>query len=229
MRAVMCYHKVGTEAAEGRWINVSSETLESHIRFFQRRGYAVVMPAEITKPGLDRAVALTFDDAFQSMLDNGMPVLKSCGVAGTIYAVSEKVGGVADWEGCNGEPLAGWDQLREAQAEGMEIGNHTATHASFRSLGRDAQIDEIARCGKRLREEGLEPKTFCLPYGHYSSEASSAIAAAGYGIGFTVEKRWVQDSDDPRLLPRFAMSFGDRLPGLLYKMFVRPMVSGRKA
>ncbi|MBL8067414.1 MAG: polysaccharide deacetylase family protein [Armatimonadetes bacterium] len=228
MRAVLCYHKVGTEAAEGRWINVSPETLAAHIRFFQRRGYAVVMPAEVARKGLDRAVALTFDDAFLSMLDNGVPVLQSCGVKATIYAVSEKVGASADWEGCHGEPLASWERLREAQSAGMEIGNHTATHASFKSLDYAAQVEEIKRCDSRLREEGLNPLTFCLPYGHYSAETSEAIRESGYDIGFTVEKRWVRDSDDPRLLPRFAMSFGDKVPGLLYKLFIRPMISSSK-
>ena len=227
MRAVLCYHKVGLEADEGRWINVSPATLSKHIEFFLRRGYKVLPAAEIGGKGVDRAISITFDDAFVSMLENGMPVMRRLNVPGTIYAVSDCVGGGAVWPGNSGEPLADWDALRQAQADGMEIGNHTATHASLKELDFEGQVAEIRRCHDRLVEERLDPKTFCLPYGHYNGETSAAIKEAGYAVGFTVEKRWVSDGDDSRLLPRFAMSYGDGLAGLLYKLYIRPRLGGR--
>ncbi|MFM9874007.1 MAG: polysaccharide deacetylase family protein [Fimbriimonadaceae bacterium] len=228
MRAVLCYHKVGLESAEGRWINIAPETLRKHIEFFQRRSYGILPAARIFDVGVDRAISLTFDDAFSSMLANGLPVLERLKVPATIYAVSDRVGQTADWEGGQGESLANWDDLREAQKRGMEIGNHTATHASFGKLDFESQVEEIHRCHERLVAEGLNPKTFCLPYGHYSAETSTAIKEAGYRIGFTVEKRYVSLKDDPCLLPRFAMSYGDSVPGLMYKLFVRPRILGNK-
>lgn len=228
MRAVLCYHKVGLESAEGRWINVAPATLAKHIEFFLRRGYGVLPAARIFDEGVDRAISLTFDDAFSSMLENGMPVLEALQVPATIYAVSDRVGLTADWKGCSGEHLANWDELREAQKRGMEIGNHSATHASFGKLDFEGQVAEIRRCHERLVEEGLNPATFCLPYGHYSKETSAAIKEAGYRVGFTVEKRQVSLADDGCLLPRFAMSYGDSVVGLMYKVFVRPKISRNK-
>ncbi len=228
MRAVLCYHKVGLESVEGRWINVAPATLEKHIEFFLWRGYGVLPAARIFDQGVDRAISLTFDDAFTSMLENGMPVLERLKVPATIYAVSERVGLTADWEGCGGESLATWDQLREAQKAGMEIGNHTATHASFHKLDMAGQIAEIRKCHERLVEEGLNPETFCLPYGHYTLETSAAILDAGYRTGFTVEKRHIRSIDDACLLPRFAMSYGDSVMGLMYKLFIRPKISGHR-
>jgi peptidoglycan/xylan/chitin deacetylase (PgdA/CDA1 family) len=227
MRAVLCYHKVGLESAEGRWINVAPETLSKHIEFFLRRGYGVLPAERIFAAGVDRAISLTFDDAFSSMLENGMPVLERLRVPATIFAVSDRVGLSANWEGGKGESLASWDELRSAEKVGMEIGNHTATHASFADLDFEGQVAEIRRCHGKLIEEGLSPKTFCLPYGHYSADTSSAIKEAGYRIGFTVEKRQISESDDACLLPRFAMSYGDSVPGLMYKLFVRPKISGK--
>lgn len=227
VRLVLCYHKVGLESVEGRWINVAPETLRKHISFFLRRGYGVLPASEIGGKGVDRAISVTFDDGFVSMLENGLPVLEALKVPATIYAVSDCVGGGANWEGNSGEPLADWSSLRYAQQVGMEIGNHTATHMSFSKLDHSGQVAEICRCHERLVAEGLDPKTFCLPYGHYTSFSSAAIAEAGYETGFTVEKRWVSDRDDRRLLPRFAMSYGDAVPGLLYKLFIRPRIQGR--
>ena len=224
MRLVLCYHKVGHESVEGRWINVSPDTLRKHIEFFKRRGFHVLPASDIFSSTLKNAISITFDDAFQSMLENGLPVLKSLSVPGTIYAVSSYVGSGADWPGNNGEPLANWDLLREAEKEGMEIGNHTATHASLRDLDKEAQVAEISRCHQQLIANGLAPKTFCLPYGHYNSNTSKAVQEAGYDVGFTVEKRWLNHNDDPRLLPRFAMSYGDGLAGLLYKLYIRPKI-----
>jgi peptidoglycan/xylan/chitin deacetylase (PgdA/CDA1 family) len=228
MRAVLCYHKVGDEREVGRWIAVSPTGLRDQVSFFLRRGYKVVRPEEIVVAGQDRVIALTFDDAFESMLVNGLPVLKELGVPATIYAIGDLVGHRAEWEGMHGEQLASWDMLREAQSAGLEIGNHSATHADFGRLDYDQQVAEIRRCDERLRAEGLEPRTLCLPFGRYGRETSKAIEEAGYGIGFTVEKRWVSRRDDPRLLPRFAMSYGDGVLTILYKMFVRPRISGSR-
>lgn len=228
MVAVLCYHKVGEEQAEGRWINISPETLASHIEFFQRRNYKVVQAASLSGKLPERSICLTFDDAYESTLANGLPVLEKLGVPATFYAVSEYVGKDSDWDGEKAAKLAGWDELKRAQKAGIEIGNHTHAHLDLSKLSQDEQVAQIEKCSWLMRECELNPETFCIPFGKYNKETSKAIEQAGFGVGFTVEKRWAKESDDRRLLPRFAMSYGDNMPALLYKLFVRPkMLMGR--
>ncbi len=222
MVAVLCYHKVGAEQQEGRWINVSPATLAAHIEFFQRRGYQVVPAEQLAGPLPPRAICLTFDDAYVSTVENGLPVLLRYAVPATFYAVTKYIGGPSAWVAPDAAPLADWCGLKHAAESGIEIGNHSHSHARFSELDQAAQQAEIEKCSWILREKGFDPRTFCLPFGAYNAESSAAIAAAGFSVGFTVEKRWVRESDNRRLLPRFAMSYGDALPQLLYKLYIRP-------
>lgn len=222
MVAVLCYHKVGSQEQEGRWINVSPQTLSAHIEFFKRRNYAVVPPIDLAKTLPKRAICLTFDDAYVSTVENGLPILLHHQVPATFYAVTKYIGGPSAWVAPDAAPLADWPELKRAAEHGIEIGNHTHSHLRLSELDRDGQRAEIEKCTWILRERGFEPQTFCLPFGAYNQESAAAIADAGFPVGFTVEKRWVRESDDRRLLPRFAMSYGDAVPQMLYKLFIRP-------
>lgn len=228
MVAILCYHKVGPEEQEGRWINVSPQTLAAHISFFKRRNYAVVPAAELAGKLPSRAICLTFDDAYVSTVENGLPVLVDHGVPATFYAVTKYVGDHSSWVAPDAAVLADWPLLQQAAGAGIEIGNHSHSHPRFGELDEGSQRREIEQCSWILREKGFEPQTFCLPYGSYNEHSASAIRSAGFNVGFTVEKRWARDRDDRALLPRFAMSFGDALPQLLYKLFIRPKLRLKK-
>lgn len=69
-----------------------------------------------------------------------------------------------------------WDQLREMQESGIEIGGHTVNHYSLGRLNFSDVVEEVRTCRNRLMEElGRAPKAFCYPNGqpadvpeHYS-------------------------------------------------------------
>jgi len=218
----LCYHKVGTEKAEGRRLNVDPRRLDSHVRFFQRRGYAFKRAGELLRDDPGRTVCFTFDDGFVSTLDNGVPVFARRGVPMTIYAVSDRVGGTSAWEGEQARPLADWDRLLEAQETGHEIGNHTGAHPRLGELPFDEQVAEIRRCDATLRDHGIVPGSFCYPYGSLNSESARAVGEAGYRIGMALGKRLPRANDPSEALPRLVIAFGDGLPLLLYKLYVRP-------
>jgi len=110
------------------------------------------------------AVSLTFDDARESQVDVGIPLLDRLGVRATFYV---QPAGAR-------RRLAGW---RAASARGHEIGNHTATHpctGNFAfsrgnaledyTLGR---IEAEARTASLFveREIGARPVSFAYPCG----------------------------------------------------------------
>lgn len=223
MRLVLlCYHKVGTEIQEGRRLNVDPRRLDSHIRFFRRRGYRFVRASELSTWPAERTVCFTFDDGFVSTLDHGVPVFDRHGLPMTIYAVADRVGESSLWEGDKARPLAPWDRLLEAHRAGHEIGNHTSTHPRLGELSLDEQVAEIKRCGEVLRSRGLEHGSFCYPYGSLNGESRAALEAAGYSVGMALGKCPPRPDDLTTALPRIVVAFGDGLPLLMYKLYVRP-------
>ncbi|HLK14704.1 MAG TPA: polysaccharide deacetylase family protein [Fimbriimonadaceae bacterium] len=219
---ILGYHKVGAVSEFGRRLNVEASRLDTHVRFFARRGYRFVCARELARDWKPKRVAFTFDDGFQGAVELGLPCLERHGGVGTVYVVTGQVGGASRWLGEEEYPLAGWDALRAAAAKGHEVGNHTRTHARLGELDPDTQAREVRGATEDLEREGLPGGSFCLPYGSSSPETREILRGAGYQVCVTIRKAIAQDTDDPLALPRIFVAYGDALPLLLYRLYVRP-------
>lgn len=221
---ILCYHKVGPAAEEGRRLNIEPERLASHVAYFQKRNYVFRRADSLSEPWGERDVCLTFDDAYVSTLTYGVDVLFRAGVTGAIYAVSDCVGKTSSWDTGNERPLADWDLLIEAQTKGIEIGNHSRSHPFFEKLSADEQVQQIQECHQALTEHGIVSRSFCLPYGSYSQESAGAVEKAGYGVGLALRKRHPRPSDDRHILPRIVIAYSDGIAGLIYKLKIKPLL-----
>lgn len=229
MRAtILCYHKVGPGREEGRRLNVEPSRLETHVRFFARRRAPFVLARDLASPWPAGLVCLTFDDAYLSTMRHAPDVLERHGARGTFYAVSERVGKTSDWDGDAARPLADWPLLRAAQERGHEIGNHTANHPFMDRLSLEEQAREVETADARLRAEGLNPGSFCYPYGALNDGAVLAVERAGYEVGLALRKRPADSEEDRRRLSRVVVAYGDALPLLLYRIHVRPRLRSRR-
>lgn len=228
MLPILCYHKVAPEREEGRSLNVEPATLDAHVRYFCRKNRRFARAGDLEKGIPADCVCFTFDDAFLSALTNGVEVLARQGVWGSFFAVPSYVGGSSDWEGGGGKGLAGWDSLLAAQAEGMEIGNHTYRHLDLSRLSMGEQLAEIEAAEDALIEHGLGASSLCYPYGRFNTDTKSAAAQAGAKVGLALGRRPARPGDDLLFLPRIVVGFSDGLPKLLYKIYVRPKLPNFK-
>lgn len=220
---ILCYHKVSDESAEGRWLNIHPETLAKHAAFFARRGFEFLRAGSLSQNSWpNRAVCLTFDDAYASALENGLEALARAGAVATFYVVSKRVGGKSEWDPGREGTLATWDQLAAASSQGHEIGNHTAEHADLAKLTLEDQIEQIRICDEALAQHGFAKTSFCFPYGGRTDVSSKALSECGHKVGLALGGKWAKPGDDRLALPRIVISYGDRIPMLLYKLYVKP-------
>jgi peptidoglycan/xylan/chitin deacetylase (PgdA/CDA1 family) len=88
-------------------------------------------------------VSIDFDDGYQSMYDNGLPIFDAAGIRTTQYIITGSPNnsivnpdagpvGIADVSG-NSEYLT-WSEVHVMAANGHEIGAHTRTHQSLSTL-----------------------------------------------------------------------------------------------
>ena len=150
-------------------------------------------------------VALTVDDAFRSFLEGGMPLLRRYGFPVTLFVNSNAVGAPG---------YLGWDELRALAAEGVEIGNHSATHDYLlerrKGEGEAAWLErvrkDIARAQKALTEHlGKAPRLFAYPFGEYSPELEQLVRQMGFAGAVAQQSGVVWDGSDRFALPRFPM------------------------
>jgi len=228
MRAfILCYHKVGPVAQEGRRLNIEPHRLESHVRYFSRRSFSFLLARDLAKPWPARTACFTFDDAYLSTMANAPPVLEKFSAKGSFYAVPSKVGIASDWDGDLARPLASWHLLRDVQARGHEIGNHTLSHVLLEKRSPQEQLKELVDADQWLRQEGLDPGSFCFPYGSLNDSAIAAVRQAGYSVGLALRKRIATSDEDLLALSRVVVAYSDSLPALLYRLHVRPLLRRR--
>jgi peptidoglycan/xylan/chitin deacetylase (PgdA/CDA1 family) len=217
---ILCYHKVGTEAEEGRWLNCAPETLASHARFFKRFGWPGILPRQFmaSRP---KGICFTFDDAYVSAVSHAPEVLEASGYRGAFFAVPSLVGQVSSWDADMARPLATWGELLGLVGRGHEVGNHTFTHPRLADLSLDEQIRELSEAQKMLSDRGIRAETVCYPYGSFNGDTLRAMKSVGLSVGLRLAKSPVY-SESTMELNRIVVAFSDALPKLLYKIYVRP-------
>ena len=249
--AILMYHAFGGRDEPASRFVVPAERFERHLRTLARRGRPVLRLEELADGRRDGrlapagAVVITMDDGYADNQELAAPLLRRFGFPATLFAVSDRVGGVADWDGAGGltgRPLVDWDDLRALRKSQVDIGAHTRTHPRLPELDEHALADEVSGSRTGL-EDGLDSTidTFAYPYGRVSRDAVAAVGRAGFicacgverGLNYPgtplLELRRVSVDGDASML-RFALGvrFGD--PDLVTRALasVRGIVFGRR-
>ena len=159
-----------------------------------------------------RALLLTFDDAYVDLLEVACPLLQARGIPAVVFAVADRVGASNTWDqpkGAAALDLLDAEGLRAVAGRGIEVGSHTATHRSLRSLEGAELGGELAGSATTLEALGLpRPRSFSYPYGGAGDSLAAAVREAGYAIAFTTA--WGEPRGaDRHLVPRIEVHASD--------------------
>ena len=208
---VLVYHHVSEDTPA--LTSVTPSEFDSHLDFLQQNGYTVWPLARIIetlRAGAElpaNTVAITFDDAYRSIYDAAFPRLRERGWPFTIFVSTEGVDrGYAEY--------LDWPRLRELAEAGVELGNHSHSHAHLvRRLAGESEAEWRRRVGadidaaaeRLLAETGSDSRLFAYPYGEYSEGLKAIVEARGY-YGIAQQSGAVGRHSDFLALPRFPMS-----------------------
>lgn len=163
----------------------------------------------------DRAVALTFDDGYASVVEQAWPLLRERGLPATLFAVSGCLapGARFPWDARTDDAeltrLMTAPQLVRAAAEGLDIGSHTVSHRWLPGLSMAEVHTEVRRSRGDLEDLlGREIRSFAYPMGGWNGPIRDAVEAAGYDVAITTERGINRPTRDPASLRR-AFAFDD--------------------
>ena len=188
---VLCYHAVSPS-----WpapLSVLPERLDEQLELLVGRGYrGVTFTEAVSGPPHDKALAVTFDDAYVSTLRLGLPILERHGLPGTVFAPSDYVDsdrpiaweGMERWLGTEHEAelrCMTTSELNELRAAGWEVGSHTCSHPMLPTVADDQLHEELSRSKDALEQKLSAPCTsIAYPYGAMDERVTTAAAQAGY-------------------------------------------------
>ena len=182
--------------------------------------HVVVKPSEngtVIPNGSKIVVSITFDDAFKTVLDNAVPVLREFGLPAGIFVPTGHIGSRATWEmepNCSevDDIIMDKDDLLVLDQDGYEILSHTVSHPNLTEIGGERAAFELKESKSVLESIlGHEVLAISYPYGAYNEGICKAAEKAGYRLGFTVEPDWAENAPNHFLIGRFLVSPTDNL------------------
>jgi peptidoglycan/xylan/chitin deacetylase (PgdA/CDA1 family) len=225
---VLSYHAVSE-----RWpahLSVTPDRFEAQMRLLVSRGYQGRTFSDAVEGAVaGRIVAVTFDDAFRSVLEHALPILSRLGLPGTVFVPTDfPERGLMSWPGIDtwlgGEherellPLS-WSELRQLGDAGWEIGSHTCSHPFLSRLGEAELERELGESRHRIEQElGRPCRSLAYPYGDHDERVVQSAAAAGYETGCIVPRRLTRAA--PLAWPRIGVYHGNG--SLVFRAKVSP-------
>ncbi len=146
----------------------------------------------------ERAVVITFDDAYDNFYTEALPILARYGFPATLYVPTAYVGDQGRLD---------WGQLQELSQQGIELGAHSHSHPELDLLAPSHVHAELVSC-KTILEQHLKQEIASLayPYGYYSASVRQIAIEAGYNSACAVRYTICKADSDPFLLPRLIVT-----------------------
>ena len=155
---ILEYHKVNDRTKDD--YTVSPTEFAAQMDALKEDGYTAIsvldfLRAKKGKQELpEKPVVVTFDDGYSDNYTEALPILEKRDMKATVFMVTNNIG------------LPGyltWDQLKDMEKRGIELGSHTANHLPLTAMTLDEARDEAKKSKLQMEWKGLKT-IFVLSY-----------------------------------------------------------------
>ena len=216
---ILTYHAIEEGPAP---LCVAPRVLRSHLDVLARSGAEMLTVSELLERMAElpeRAVAITFDDGFRSVVEEAAPMLHARGMPATVFAVAGHLGADNGWltqpPKAPRRPLASGGELAALVDEGWEIGSHGLDHAPLTGAAGVLLERELVTSREQLEAIVEAPvRSYAYPYGALPGPEGRQVVEREYASACTTELGAVEEGADPHALPRVEIHYLRR-PALL--------------
>ncbi|MBC7876526.1 MAG: polysaccharide deacetylase family protein [Anaerolineales bacterium] len=203
MISLLMYHQVSNipEASDPLGLAISPKKFDQQMAFLYKANYKCLTLNEAVfqwRNGLknqNKAFVLTFDDGYQDIIINALPIMKKYGFSATIFLVAGKVSNSSDWRKstpASFTKILTWEETQILIKNGFTIGSHTLNHPRLTLLDEQQARAEI-RGSKELMEDNLGQTidVFSYPYGDSNPQIQKIVAESGFSSACGVDRgKW---------------------------------------
>ena len=192
---VIVYHGVGRAqpGEDPHELLVPSETFEAQMAFLARRRN--VVPLGTLVEGVPRnskpPVAITFDDAYRSVLETASPIMAKYDLPSTLFVPTNWVGRRNGWivPPTNLLEIMDAQQILEVEQQGIAVESHGHGHINYVTSAPQEIEADVRMSIERLTETiGHSPRYLAYPFGPTSAAAMQIVEKLGFEAAFTIER-----------------------------------------
>jgi peptidoglycan/xylan/chitin deacetylase (PgdA/CDA1 family) len=182
---IITYHKISDNKEFGL-TTVSQSQFAEQMDYLSSNGYKPICFNQLNSNRSlpEKPVIITFDDGYESVYQNAVPIMDSFGFKSVVFIVTSYLGKLNRWEAVSFQRQfrhLSKDQILKLRDRGHEIGSHGKMHTYLPKLDNMALREEIGGSKADL-EDILEEEiiSFCYPYGRFTERVLSFVENAGY-------------------------------------------------
>ncbi len=185
-------------------VDYDKEGFEQLLRSVYEKGYKLVSAKEYFDSNCkERQIICTFDDGYENVYVNALPVMKKYGFTATVFVCPDLIGKNNSWnhrDDVNRRHLS-HEMINSLVQENWEIGSHGLSHYNMLRLS-EHEIDECLSKSRQLLEIYGKIESFCYPYGIFNLYVKSKVRNY-YSRAFSVTVGGNNYLDDPYQITRF--------------------------
>ena len=132
--------------------NVPPPDFAAQLDYLLENGYTTITMLDFIEAKNGRLtlppkpVMLTFDDGYEDNYTNMLPLIEARGMKAVVYVIANKIGQ---------KGYLSFEQLKDMQTRGVEIGNHTADHLPLDELSHDEIVYAVGASKTYLEWSGV--------------------------------------------------------------------------
>ncbi len=199
------YHRFGDSRYPST--NVSLKDFKAHLEYLKNNDFQVLTFSDAidylkSDAPRQKTAVITIDDGYKSFYDNGLSLLKQYDFPATLFINTETVG--------SGDYM-NWEAIKKAQDQGIEIGNHTHSHAYFLNMPESERYsnfeNEIQQTQRIIKKHlNFTPKVFAYPFGEFDLKMKDIVEKLGFEAAAAQNSGVIYSGSDLMQCPRFPMS-----------------------
>ena len=167
---------------------------------------------------------ITFDDGFENLIKNAVPILEKHKLPFTIFFISGYFGKKPEWDfdgyhPDKNEKIMTIEQMNNLPKDLITIGSHTVSHNKLTSYIEDDLVYELKESKNQLEKlSGRKVDVIAFPNGEYNNFIVQKSFDSGYKRVFTIEPKLSLITGDEKIAGRVWANGNDWYPEFWLKI-----------
>ena len=210
---VLMYHSISNSKNP---LSVSINSFEKQMRFMNQNAFKTTSLCNLENIKSGKFFIITFDDGYEDVFLNALPILKKYNFTATCFFVSNLIGKYNVWDE-DKENFIKLNLMNNSQISlwidnNMDVGSHTADHKNLLNLNSNDKKIQINEPKKYFNELfNIDVKTFSYPFGAFDDESFN-IVKDNYLFAVTTNRsRYIFNKFNNCKIPRVPVNKKDNI------------------